>query len=68
MEGETERRRDELQRCRVMREDMPQIKTFGTKEDCCQATQLERGYRGNRDDPKPDLRNGFALVVHTPLP
>lgn len=43
---------------------MLQIKSFGTKEDCCQATQPEQGYQGNRDDPKLDLRNGVALVVH----
>lgn len=47
----------------VTREDMLQIKSFGTKEDCCQATQPERGYRGNRADPKLDLRNEVALVV-----
>ena len=43
---------------------MLQIKSFGTKEDCCQATQPERGYQGNRGDPKLDLRNGVTLVVH----
>lgn len=43
---------------------MLQIKSFGTKEGCCQATQPEQGYQGNRDDPKLDLRNGVALVVH----
>jgi len=49
---------------RVTREDMLQIKSFGTKEDCCQATQPEQGYQGNRGDPKLDLRNGVTLVVH----
>ncbi len=43
---------------------MLQIKSFGTKEDCCQATQPEQGYQGNRGDPKLDLRNEVALVVH----
>lgn len=42
---------------------MLQIKSFGTKEDCCQATQAERGYRSNQSDLKPDLRNGVAIVV-----
>ena len=42
---------------------MLQIKAFETKEDCCQATKPERGYRGNRGDPKLDLRNAVALVI-----
>lgn len=42
---------------------MLQIKSFGTKGDCCQATQPERGYRSNQSDLKPDLRNGVAIVV-----
>lgn len=42
---------------------MLQIKSFGTKGDCCQATQPERGYRSNQSDLKLDLRNGVAIVV-----
>lgn len=67
MEGQKEDKIEEegwVSEPRVTREDMLQIKSFGTKEDCCQATQPEQGYQGNRDDPKVDLRNGVALVVH----
>lgn len=72
MEEERERAREKGEPVSkgVTRGDMLQIKSFGTKEDCCQATQPERGYQGNRGDPKLDLRNGVALVVrwnkHTP--
>lgn len=48
----------------VTSEDMLQIKSFGTKEESCQATNTEQGYRGNRGDPKLDLRNGVTRVFH----
>ena len=45
--GVREGKRGEQASRGVTREDMLQIKSFGTKEDCCQATQPERGYQGN---------------------
>lgn len=48
----------------VTSEDMLQIKSFGTKEESCQATNTEQGYRGNQGDPKLDLRNGVTHVFH----